>query len=237
MVDTASRSVWRKLVLVLGAFAFIAAGCGGDDGGGGSDGTGAATTAGGGSDTTTDGGSGSGEEPQRGGTLVYAVEADTSLPWDPTRMLCAAACHSTVGRTIFEPLVLVGEDGEIVPYLLDSISSNEDATVWTLVVRPGIKFHDGTDFTADAVKFNLDRQKQSLLVGPAIKLVTDVASDGANTVTVTMSDSWSAFPYLLNGQLGYIGSPTWETAADADPSLVTKPVGTGPFQYDVVRVG
>ena len=52
---------------------------------------------------------------------MYAVEADTSGPWDPTAMLCAAACHSTVGRTIFEPLAMVDEDGEVVPYLLETI--------------------------------------------------------------------------------------------------------------------
>ena len=46
-----------------------------------------------------------------------------------------------------------------------------------------------------------------------------------------MSDSWTAFPYLLNSQLGYVGSPTWEAAADADPTLVTQPVGTGPFKF------
>ena len=59
-------------------------------------------------------------------------------------MLCAAACYSTVGRTVYEPLTIVGNDGEAYPYLLESITPNDDSTVWTLVVRDGITFHDGT---------------------------------------------------------------------------------------------
>ncbi len=96
----------------------------------------------------------------RGGTLVYAVEADTSQPWLPDQMLCAAACYSTVGRTVYEPLTIGGTDGEPHPYLLESFTPNEDFTVWTLVVREGIKFHDGTALDADAVAFNLERDPQ-----------------------------------------------------------------------------
>jgi ABC-type transport system substrate-binding protein len=172
-------------------------------------------------------------KPARGGTLVYAVEADTAAPWDPTSMLCAAACHSTVGRTVFEPLAMIGEDGKVVPYLLESITPNADATSFALKLRKGIKFHDGTPLDADAVVFNMERHRKSLLIGPAVKLIDKVESDGDLTVTVTLSNSWSAFPYYLNSQLGYVGSPTWEKAADADSSgkLKTQPVGTGPFKF------
>ena len=162
---------------------------------------------------------------------MYAVEGDTNSPWDPTAMLCAAACHSTVGRTIFEPLAMVGEDGEVVPYLLESITPNDDSTVFTLKLREGIMFHDGTELTADVVAFNFERQRTGLLIGPAIKLIDTIESDGAYTVTVSLSDSWPDFPYSLNSQFGYVGSQVWEEAADADPSLKTEPVGTGPFKF------
>jgi ABC-type transport system substrate-binding protein len=154
-------------------------------------------------------------------------------------MLCAAACHSTVGRTVFEPLAMVGEDGKVVPYLLESINADSASKVFTLKLRKGIKFHDGTDLNADAVVFNMERHRKSLLIGPAVKLIDSVKSDGDLTVTVTLTDAWSAFPYYLNSQLGYVGSPKWEAAADADSSgkLKTQPVGTGPFKFTSYESG
>lgn len=209
----------------------IAAACGGggDSSGSGGDGTGDGTT------TTA-----ATAEPVRGGTLIYAVEADTANPWLPDGMICAAACHSTVGRTIFEPLVMLGSDGAPHPYLLESFTANEDFTVWTLVVRQGIKFHDGTDLNADAVVFNLERSRASALVGPAVAPIETMSSDGASTVTVNLNTPWPAFPTYLNSQLGYMGSPTWITAAiadGADPSLRTSPVGTGPFTFTGYEAG
>ena len=196
---------------MLAALAVGAVACGGDDDGGGGGGTDDGAVGEGNTTTTAPV-----AEPTRGGTLVYAVEADTQNPWLPSAMVCAAACHSTVGRTIYEPLVMLGSDGEPYPYLLESFSSNDDFTVWTLVVRQGIKFHDGTDLNADAVAFNLINQSQSVLVGPAVQPIADngIVSDGAFTVTVTMDTPWPAFPTYLNSQLGYMGSPAWIQAGE-----------------------
>jgi peptide/nickel transport system substrate-binding protein len=232
------RAPWRRTFIVLAALAIGAAACGGDDGdAGGGDGGDAAT----GDATTTTAAT---AEPVRGGTLTYSVEADTSSPWLPSTMVCAAACHSTVGRTIYEPLAMLGTDGKAHPYLLESITANADFTVYTLVARQGIKFHDGTDFNADAIAFNLIRQSQSILVGPAVQPIAEggIVSDGAYTVTVTMDTPWPAFPTYLNSQLGYMGSPTWIQAAEAasaagDSSLLTQPVGTGPFQFESYESG
>ena len=176
-------------------------------------------------------------EPVRGGTLVYAVEADTSSPWTPQAMVCAAACYSTVGRTVYEPLVLIGDDGEVYPYLLESITPNEDATVWTLVVRDGIAFHDGTPLDGDAVAYNLDATQNAALVGLAVGPMETVASDGDMTVTVTMNSSWPAFGNYLNSQLGLMASPTWLEAVAAGTADPTAPVGTGPFIFESYESG
>jgi peptide/nickel transport system substrate-binding protein len=227
----------RRTLASLALASLVAAGCGGDDGGGGGEDA-TPTTGAGDTPTTTE----AAPEPVRGGTLVYAVESDTSQPWLPDQMLCAAACYSTVGRTVYEPLTIGGTDGEPHPYLLESFSANEDFTVWTLVVRQGIKFHDGTDFNADAVAFNLDRTRNSALVAKAVQPIQSIASDGASTVTVTMSSPWRAFAVYLQSQLGLIGSPTWiQAAVDAqaagDTSLITQPVGTGPFVFESYESG
>jgi peptide/nickel transport system substrate-binding protein len=221
------RAPWRRTLALLGAVALVFAACGGDDDDDAEDpapGEGTTTTA-----PTA--------EPVRGGTLVYAVEADTASPWDPRGMICAAACHSTVGRTVFEPLVILGDDGQPHPYLLESFEANDDFTVWTLVVREGIKFHDGTDLNADAVAAHIEAGRSSALLAAAVRPIQTVESDAAMTVTVTMSEPWPAFPVYLNSQIGYVPSPTWTAAVDAGTADVTAPVGTGPFRFTEYESG
>ena len=58
---------------------------------------------------------------------------------------------------IHEGLVGLSETGEIVPVLATSWSLSDDRLSWTFNLREGVKFHDGTDFNADVVKFNFDR--------------------------------------------------------------------------------
>jgi ABC-type transport system substrate-binding protein len=215
------RASWRRTIAVFATAGLALAACGGGD-----DGDDQAGGGGDGSETTE-----APAEPTHGGTLVYAVEADTASPWMPSKMICAAACHSTVGRTIFEPLVVLADDGNYYPYLLESIEPNEDYTVWTLVVRQGIKFHDMTDLNADAVAAHIDRTRNSALLQGAVKPIQSVVSDGQYTVTVTMSQPWPAFPTYLNSQLGYVPSPTWVAAVEAGTASETQPVGTGPFKF------
>ena len=155
-------------------------------------------------------------------------------------MICAASCHSTIGRTIFEPLVIVADDGNYYPYLLQSIEPNADFTVWTLVVREGIKFHDGTDLNADAVAAHITRGQSSALLAAAVRADRDGGtSDGALTTgTVTMDSAVAGVPDLPQQPAGL------RPVADLDrrrrsrsSASVTEPVGTGPVPVRVVRVG
>lgn len=230
LTPVSRRAPWRRTVAVLGALAVVVSACGGDDDAGTAGGTG-------GDGTTTSTEAGAPVEPVHGGTLVYAVEADTASPWLPSSMVCAAACHSTVGRTIFEPLVAVADDGDYYPYLLESIEPNEDYTQWTLVSRQGIKFHDGTDLNADAIATHVESTRTSALLQAAVAPIQTVASDGQFTVTITMAEPWPAFPTYLNSQLGYIPSPAWTAAVEAGTASPTAPVGTGPFQYQSYESG
>ena len=224
MLVPARRARWRRIFAVAISASLFAVGCGGGD------------------DSSSEG-PGDTTEPQApadpvyGGTLTYAVEADTANPWLPSQMLCAAACHSTIGRTIFEPLALLGDDGQAHPYLLESFTPNDDSSVWTLVVREGILFHDGTPLDADAVAANLDANRAGALLAAYLAPIQSVESDGALTVTVTLDGPWPAFGTTLNGQFGYMASPTWMAAVAAGTAQATEPVGTGPFAYESYESG
>jgi ABC-type transport system substrate-binding protein len=225
------------------AFGLIAAACGSDDSESGS-----GTTAGGGAGTTAAGGAGttaaaSDLTPVQGGKLVVGIEADTGSPWVPSKFTCAASCYVTIG-SVFDTLAAVTEDGEVVPYLAESITPNEDYTVWTFVAREGVTFHDGTPFDGAAMVDNITRQYKSFLTG---KVFADVATnpDGTPqivltdpmTMTITLKRPWVVFPIYLAAQPGFMASPTWLAAADADTTLEAKPVGTGPFIFKDYKPG
>ena len=77
-----------------------------------------------------------------GGTLVFALESETTGGWNPITTSAATSGHIVL-RQIYDPLIIEGADGEPIPFLLESFSSNEDYSEWTFTLRPGITFHDG----------------------------------------------------------------------------------------------
>ncbi len=88
------------------------------------------------------------------GTLNVALEADPpSL--DPS--LSSALVDRQVMASLYDKLVDIDENGEIVPMLAESYEVSPDGLEYTFKLREGVKFHDGTDFDAEAVKFNLER--------------------------------------------------------------------------------
>ena len=104
--------------------------------------------------------------PVQGGTLVYGLEADSANPWAPYRTSCVTSCLAVL-RGISDSLFAVDADGQMVPYLVESVDHNADYTQWTLHIRDGITFHDGTPLDGAAVKFNIDTCRASPLTATA----------------------------------------------------------------------
>ncbi|MCS5684950.1 MAG: ABC transporter substrate-binding protein, partial [Acidimicrobiales bacterium] len=170
--------------------------------------------------------------PQRGGTLRYAIEADVD-GLNPT----ASALSSPglmMGSAVFDTLAALDADGNCVPYLAESWTSSDDSTVWTYKLREGVLFHDGTELTAEDVKFSYETQRNDPLVGLAVKPF--YPAEGAfvaidrYTFQATLTESWAhACPV---SQLAMVPSKAWLVAALEDPTLDQQPVGTGPFRFD-----
>jgi len=223
----------RLFAALLISISATAAACGGDDDSGRTtettekpDNTGPETTA---APPTT----AAEEQPVPGGKVIMALEADTSSPWRPSEMVCALSCYQTI-RNIFDTLVMPNEDGSWSPYLAESLTPNDDFTVWKITARSGVTFHDGTPFDGAALVENLTRAKNGFVTGAILRAVKTVELDPSDPMTaiVTVEKPWAAFPFSLMGQAGFQASPTWLKATDTDDTLKSKPVGTGPFVYD-----
>jgi len=111
-----------------------------------------------------------------------------------------------------------------------------DGKVYTFKLRQGVKFHDGTDFNADAVKFNIDRQlppkvTADMSYGPFVfGSVRDVVVVDPYTVTINLTAKNTAFLANLAMSLAApMVSP--KALTDGNNSVMEHPVGTGPYKF------
>ena len=166
--------------------------------------------------------------PVRGGSLTMGIDTEESgfnpstARWDEGGFL--------YGRTVFDPLAIVNAAGGVEPFLAESITSNEDFTSFTVTLRPGIVFHDGTPLDANALHLNIENSATSVLTGPAFAdQIASASVSGPLAVTIAMKTSWAPFPYYLaQAQTGYIAAPSMLNSTDGGTS---NPVGTGPFVF------
>jgi len=219
---------------VAGLLSVVAVACGGDDSSS-SDSAPASTEATAPTDSGAPATDAPAEEtPVAGGTLRVGLEADVD-GLNPTASALAVA-GLTMASAVFDPLFTFDVDGNAVPYLAESIEPSADFMVWTMTLRAGVVFHDGTPLTTDAVIKQFEITRNDPLVGLAVKPYYPETDAVVKIDDLTMEfhplDASQYFPTALTAQLGYIASPTWLDALAADPTLEQAPVGTGPFQFD-----
>jgi peptide/nickel transport system substrate-binding protein len=211
-----------RAVGLLAALAVVAAACGGN----GETDEGAAPPDTGQSPVTTevrDEG-----EPGRGGSITMALEFET-LNWAPSTGQWANAGYN-VAYSIYDPLMAQTSEGAVEPYLAESLEPNDDLTEWTLTLREGITFHDGTPLNAEAIAHNLEVNKAPASnLGGTLENVERFDMVDELTGTYVLEQGNAAFPDDL---LLAAGMPFSPTAYDADPDTYQdNPVGTGPFRF------
>ena len=182
-----------------------------------------------GTGSSTDEGTGTAEaaEPVAGGTIVFALSAETA-GWSPAGDAWLSSGYN-VARAVFDPLTAYDADGAIRPFLAESIDANDDFTEWTIGLRAGVRFHDGTDLDAAALQTHLEQMVASPIWSHFFEPVTEIATADAMTVTIRTSEPYSTLPHLLSLQPGYVAAPA-QYAAGADGPL--EPIGTGPFVFE-----
>ncbi len=169
-------------------------------------------------------------KPQKGGAIAFGIEADPN-GLDPTRNAFDAVGRQ-VALSIFDTWVTIDADGGIQPGLAQSIEHSPDYREWTLHIRPGITFTDGTKLDADAAVTSFTAFKDSAVTGTILKNVTSIDRVDDATVRLTTADPWASFPYTLYGQIGMVAAPSQLR----DPQGQSRPIGTGPFKLDTLEI-
>ncbi len=179
-----------------------------------------------GSSSTTNSGPTTTLKPQNGGTLGIGLDAETD-GWDPVTSEWAGAGYF-VAQTFFDPLCAYDSAGQVVPYLAKSVTHSADYKVWTIGLRPGIKFSNGQPLNAAAVALQLTLGRASALVGQALLPMVKATAVNSLTVSVQMSEPWVAFPSVLASQAGFMAAPA---QLESKTTSTTNPIGTGPFMF------
>lgn len=165
-------------------------------------------------------------------TYAHGLEADSLDPNNYT----SGGSDVTI-RHVFDRLVeyKVKPDGttEIVPGLATEWKASADGKVWTLKLRQGVKFHDGTPFNAEAVKFTVDRilNKANGLrsYGTYSPIIESAKVVDAHTVEIATKKKYGAFLDLIATPSISIVSPAAVQKYGKD--ITANPVGTGPFVF------
>lgn len=182
----------------------------------------------------TESGIGDAGQPQRGGQLVYGLEADSDSFCLPEAQLAISGMQ--VARAIYDTLTVPNAAGGYSPYLAKAVDHDDSYRTWTIVLRPDVTFQDGSPLTASVVKDNLDAyrgaypSRHPLLFSFVFANVASVTVLNELTVQVKTKVPWVAFPAVLysSGRLGIVA----QRQLDASPSAcATDPIGTGPFSF------
>ncbi|WP_040977742.1 glutathione ABC transporter substrate-binding protein [Oceanobacillus jeddahense] len=182
---------------------------------------------------------GTSEEATEGGELIISNQSDI-VAMDPAGSNDVPS--SNVQNNVFETLVTLDENMEIQPLLATEWEQVED-TVWEFTLRDDVTFHDGTEFTAETVKANIERILDPDVASPRFflyEMVEEVEVVDDHTVRFTTEYPFGPFLAHLahNG-----GSMVSEEAIEADYEAMEdgedpgsyinqNPIGTGFFEFD-----
>ncbi|NHN34076.1 ABC transporter substrate-binding protein [Paenibacillus agricola] len=164
-----------------------------------------------------------------GGKLRVGIITDfgTLDPAKSTRLI-----DEELYNNIYDPMVKLTPDGKFLPGLATKWTISEDGKTYTFELRKEVKFHDGTDFNAQAVMDNWNWIIDPANASPRksdLVLVESMTAPDPYTLVVQLKTPFIPFIATITGRTGLISSMTAKKKAGDQYEMA--PVGTGPFQF------
>lgn len=177
---------------------------------------------------------------------VPAVATPTAPPAAPEvlRIATAGGCGAmSVGEAggagpcaiqieqMYQGLTFRNWDATVQPLLATSWEMIEP-TVWQFRLREGVKFHNGEDFNAEAVKYSFETamdEERAWAIRGKLGFVESIEIVDDYTVDIHTSQPWLDAPFFAAAV--FMMPPEYAAEVGPDEGLVTNPVGTGPFEF------
>ncbi|WP_271986627.1 ABC transporter substrate-binding protein [Pseudoclavibacter terrae] len=187
-------------------------------------------------------GAAGGGEPQEGGDITFLIDSlgDTWIPNNGS----ISSYQGQVWRQLTDKLVYVDEEGTVSPWVAESWEQNDDATEYTLNLRDGVTFSDGTPVDADAVVANLDiwakgdpeRGINRIGLFPSANYDTATAVD-PSTVKVTFTQPTLGFIPTLGYHGSILLSPETIALPAEGQADLSNAIGSGAFTVESWQEG
>ncbi|MDQ0943440.1 ABC transporter substrate-binding protein [Streptomyces sp. V1I1] len=166
----------------------------------------------------------------RDGRITYAVDSQPDC-MDP--QISPYDITAALSRNVFDSLVTMDARGQIGPWLATSWTISGDGRTYTFRLREGVRFHDGTPFTATAVKATLDHtvapETKSQYAAGLISMYESATVVDDHTVKVRLSRPYTPLLQVLSTATFGIQSPAALRTNRGKTCL--HPVGSGPFVF------
>lgn len=179
--------------------------------------------------------------PVQGGTITVSTFA-AGTGFDPANVTVAGSTNGMELTALYGTLLRYNaETAEYEGQMAKGFSSNADFTQFTLTLRDGIKFIDGTDYDAAAVKLNIERHMEPTAKSSAkaalLQFVDSIETPDTKTVVINLKKGWAGFPFMLTLGAGMVLSPA--AIEKAGDNLISEPgdAGAGAFKIESYNAG
>lgn len=170
------------------------------------------------------------DTPKKGGRLIFAMESDVSTMNPFVRMI---STDQLMRSLMYEALLDFDAQGRIVPALAESWTISEDGLEYTLKLRPGVKFHNGREMTAEDVKWSAEYvmdPKNGATGFSLLKPVESITVVDKNTVRFKLKEPTAPFLSTLATVRSFVVVPK-SSVATGEKEVAAFPPGTGPFAF------